>query len=466
MTATHLWGELHSEPPDEFFAKFSTSFSFDRRLLPYDLTGSRAWAIALGRIGVLTKKDVQAIGRGLRAIKQRAASDPTWLDQHPAEDVHSFVEARLHELIGDAAYRLHTGRSRNDQVALDVRLYVKDVARQLIRAAADLGFALVALGERHSETILPGYTHLRRAQPILLPHFALAYVEMVLRDVERIRRAHDAADVLPLGSAALAGTAYRVDRNKLATSLGFADATENSLDAVSDRDFLVELLHACALLGVHLSRLCEDLILYSSAEFGFFTIGDDVSTGSSLMPQKRNPDACELVRGKSGRLIGNLMALLTTLKGLPLSYNRDLQEDKERLFDSVDTSLGSLHVMRTCVMGLGVNEEACRTAAAGGFSNATDLADYLVRKGVPFRVAHRLVSRAVRVCVESDCALETLPIERYRDIADEFGPDLYEHLTLDSILAARAVRGGTAPLMVHVALKRAHKRLLKAAQPA
>jgi argininosuccinate lyase len=457
-----LWGELHSEPPDEFFARFSSSFAYDRRLLPYDLTGSRAWALALARIGVLSRKDVQAIARGLRELRKRAATDPTWLDQHPEEDVHSFVEARLHELIGDAALRLHTGRSRNDQVALDVRLYAKDVAKQIARAIGELGFELVRFGERHPESILPGYTHLRRAQPILVPHFMLAYVEMLLRDLERVQQAGTRADVLPLGSGALAGTAYPVDRAKLAQSLGFADASENSLDAVSDRDFLVDLLYSCALLGVHLSRLSEDLILYSTQEFGFFAISDDVSTGSSLMPQKRNPDALELTRGKSGRLVGNLNALLVMLKGLPLAYNRDLQEDKERLFDSVDTALSCLRVMKTCVAGLELDEKASRAAAAGGFSNATDLADYLVRKGVPFRIAHRLVSRAVRECIDRGVDLEHLPLDRYRKISDEFENDLYDHLTLDAVLSARAVRGGTAPLTVNVALKRAHKRLLKA----
>lgn len=457
-----LWGELHSEPPDEQFVAFSSSFAYDRRLLPWDLEGSRAWAFALARIGLLKKLEVQQIVRGLRAIGLRARKEPGWLDQHPAEDVHSFVEARLHELIGDAAYRLHTGRSRNDQVALDVRLFVRDAIRQLMRALADFAFELIRFAEHHSEVVLPGYTHLRRAQPILLPHFALAYVEMALRDLERLAQARARADVLPLGSGALAGTAYPVDRARLAKSLRFADVTDNSLDAVSDRDFLVDLLSACALCGLHLSRLCEDLILYSSEEFGFFKMGDDVSTGSSLMPQKRNPDACELVRGKSGRLVGNLNALLVLLKGLPLAYNRDLQEDKERLFDTVDTALGSLRVMRTVVGGLEVDAAKCRAAAAGGFSNATDLADYLVRKGVPFRLAHRHVSRAVRECTDRGCTLEQLPLARYQAICHQFGPDLQEHLTLDAVLSARTVRGGTAPLSVNVALKRAHKRVLKA----
>jgi argininosuccinate lyase len=458
-----LWGKLHSEPTDEYFARFSSSFAYDRRLLPYDLKGSRAWALALARIGVLGRKELAAIRRGLRQIQKRATREPGWLDQHPEEDVHSFVEARLHELIGEAAWRLHTGRSRNDQVALDVRLWARDAARQLVRAASDLAFELVRFGERHVETPLPGYTHLRRAQPILLAHFALAYVEMLLRDVERLQQAARRADVLPLGSGALAGTAWPIDRARLAQSLGFSEVSDNSLDAVSDRDFLAELLHACALLGVHLSRLAEDLILYSTEEFGFLEIGDDVSTGSSLMPQKRNPDALELVRGKSGRLVGNLVALLATLKGLPLAYDRDLQEDKERVFDSVDTALSCLRVTKTCVMGLEVNEARCREAAGGGFLSATDLADYLVRKGVPFRQAHRLVSRVVRECLESGLTLATFPLERYRRISDRFEKDLHEHLTLDAVLAARAVRGGTASLTVNVALKRAHKRILKTA---
>ena len=460
-----LWGELHQEPPDEFFAKFSSSFRYDRRLLPYDLEGSRQWAAELARIGVLTEKDGKAIEKGLREIAKRASAEPGWLDQRPAEDVHSFVEAALEELIGEAALRLHTGRSRNDQVVTDLRLFAKDVGGRLRLAAVELAFELLDFAERHVATILPGYTHLRRAQPVVLAHFALAHVEMLLRDGERFTQAIARADVMPLGSAALAGTAWPVDRARLAKALGFAAASENSLDAVSDRDFAVELLSACALLGVHLSRLCEDLILYSSQEFGFLEIGDDVSTGSSLMPQKRNPDALELVRGKTGRLVGALSGLLVTLKGLPLSYNRDLQEDKEPLFDSVDTALASLKVMQTVVGGLEVNEARCREAAAGGFSNATDLADYLVRKGVPFRNAHRLVSRAVRECIDGGFTLESFPLERYRAIHDAFGADLFDSLKLDAILEARGATGGTSPAAVKAALKRTRKRLSAVASP-
>jgi argininosuccinate lyase/amino-acid N-acetyltransferase len=460
-----LWGELHREPPDEFFAQFSSSFAYDRRLLPYDLEGSRAWAAELARIGLLTSKDAKAIERGLREIAKKAAAEPHWLDERPAEDVHSFVEAALEERIGDAARRLHTGRSRNDQVATDLRLYAKDVGQRLRARVGELANELVTFAERHVATILPGYTHLRRAQPVVLAHFALAYVEMLLRDGERLAQAIARADVLPLGSGALAGTAYPVDRARLAQSLGFASASENSLDAVSDRDFAVDLLAACALIGVHLSRLCEDLILYSTNEFGFLEIGDDVSTGSSLMPQKRNPDALELVRGKTGRLLGALTGLLATLKGLPLSYNRDLQEDKEPLFDAVDTALSSLRVMRTVVVGLKVDEEKCRAAAAGGFSNATDLADYLVRKGVPFRSAHRIVSRVVRECVDGGFTLEGFPLERYRKISELFAADLFAALTLDAILAARAVTGGTSPVSVKAALKRARRRVSGLASP-
>ncbi len=447
-----LWGELHQQPPDARFAAFSSSFSYDRRLLPYDVEGSRGWARELARIGVLTGKDAKAIERGLREILERAQAEPAWLDAHAEEDVHSFVEARLNELIGDAALRLHTGRSRNDQVATDLRLFAKDVAAQLDAAARALSEGLVAFGERNVATILPGYTHLRRAQPVLLAHWALAYVEMLARDRERLAQAAARADVLPLGSAALAGTAYPVDRARLAKELGFARASENSLDATSDRDFVVDLLAACALLGVHLSRLCEDLILYSSTEFGFLEIGDDVSTGSSLMPQKRNPDALELVRGKTGRVLGALGGFLATLKGLPLAYNRDLQEDKEALFGTVDTALACLEVMATCVRGLKVDDARCRAAAEGGFANATDLADYLVRKGVPFRSAHRLVSRAVRACLDGGFALETFPLESYRAISDVFEQDLYAALTLDAILAARDVRGGTSRRSVKAAL--------------
>jgi argininosuccinate lyase/amino-acid N-acetyltransferase len=450
-----LWGELHQQPPDAHFAAFSSSFSYDRRLLPYDLEGSRGWARELARIGVLSAKDAKAIERGLREILEKARAEPAWLDAHADEDVHSFVEARLHERIGEAALRLHTGRSRNDQVATDLRLYAKDVGGALGAAARALSEALIAFGERNVATILPGYTHLRRAQPVLLAHWALAYVEMLARDRERLAQAVARADVLPLGSAALAGTAYAVDRARLAKELGFARASDNSLDATSDRDFVVDLLAACALCAVHLSRLCEDLILYSSTEFGFLEIGDDVSTGSSLMPQKRNPDALELVRGKSGRVLGALGGFLATLKGLPLAYNRDLQEDKEALFGAVDTSLACLQVLTTCVRGLEVDDARCRAAAQGGFANATDLADYLVRKGVPFRNAHRLVSRAVRECLDGGFALETFPLANYKKISDAFDPDLYEVLTLDAILAARDVHGGTSKRAVKAALARA-----------
>ena len=450
-----LWGELHKTPPDAHFATFSSSFSYDRRLLPYDVEGSRGWARELARIGILSAKELKAIERGLKEILEKARHEPLWLDEQPEEDVHSFVEARLNARIGEAALRLHTGRSRNDQVATDLRLYAKDAAAQLDAAARALAEELVTFGEKNVATILPGYTHLRRAQPVLVAHWALAYVEMLTRDRERLAQARARADVLPLGSAALAGTAYPVDRARLARELGFARASDNSLDATSDRDFVVDLLSAAALLAVHLSRLCEDLILYSSSEFGFLEIGDDVSTGSSLMPQKRNPDALELVRGKSGRVLGALGGFLATLKGLPLAYNRDLQEDKEALFGTVDTALACLTVMATCIRGLKVDAARCRAAAEGGFSNATDLADYLVRKGVPFRSAHRIVSRAVRECLDGGFTLDTFPLENYRKISDAFEQDLYASLPLEAILAARDVRGGTSKRAVKAALARA-----------
>ncbi len=457
-----LWGGRFNEAPDAFFAEFSSSFRYDRRLLVYDVAGSRAWAFALVRAGVLKLDEVKRIARGLRMILKKARAEPGWLDQYQEEDVHTFVEARLFEMVGEPALRLHTGRSRNDQVALDVRLYVKDRCESLRKRTIELGHELLRLAERHPEAVLPGYTHLRRAQPVLLAHYLLAYVEMLLRDLSRMRDMVRRADVLPLGSGALAGTGYPIDRERLARRLGFREFSSNSMDAVSDRDFVVELLAFGALLGVHLSRLAEDLILYSSKEFELLVLADDVSTGSSLMPQKKNPDSLELIRGKCGRLIGNLTSALTMLKGLPMTYNRDLQEDKEPLFDTVETLEGCLRVASTVVRGLKVDVEKCRSAACGDFTNATDLADYLVKKGVPFRTAHKIVGKVVLACIEHKSDLEQLPLAIYRQVSEHFQEDLYQHLTLESSLGAHAVAGGTSPVLVAVALKRAHKQLLKA----
>ena len=409
-----LWGGRFSGDLDPAFDAFNRSLPFDRRLIDADIEGSVAWAGALGDAGVLTRKEVRALQKALKELGRDLAADPSPLERSSAEDVHSFVEAALGERVGDLARKLHTGRSRNDQVATDLRLWVRDRSVALDRSIAGVMRALAELAERTADLALPGYTHLQRAQPITAGHHALAYVEMLSRDRSRLTDARRRLDACPLGSGALAGTAWPVDRSALATALGFAGPTRNSLDAVSDRDFVVELVFVCALLMTHLSRLAEDWIFFASYEARFLQLGDAVSTGSSLMPQKKNPDALELIRGKTGRVAGRLQGLLMTLKGLPLAYDKDLQEDKEALFDALDHTDACVRVMEIVVRSVDYDAERCRAAAEGGFLNATDLADLLVRRGMPFRDAHDVVGRAVRTAIEHGCELEDLP----RDVLD------------------------------------------------
>src|SRR5689334_4143011 len=375
MSEKNLWGGRFREQADAQFAEFNNSFLFDRRLFEVDVRASVAWCSALERAGVLTSTESDEIRRGLEAVRAEGVSG-----ESGAEDVHSFVEARLVALIGDVGRKLHTGRSRNDQVATDFRLWLRGSIDELTTSIRDAQTSLLDFAEAHRDVVIPGYTHLQRAQPVLLAHWCLAYFEMLARDRERLGEVRRRVNILPLGSAALAGTSFPINREELATALGFEGVSRNSLDAVSDRDFCVEFLSACALVMVHLSRLAEDIILYATSEFGFFELGDAIATGSSLMPQKKNPDSMELVRGKAGRVFGDLMALLTTLKGLPLAYNKDMQEDKEAVFDAFDTVTSSLQVTSTVLMNIGVNN-----VALGGYMNATELADYLVRKGMPFR---------------------------------------------------------------------------------
>src|SRR5689334_1822363 len=370
-----LWGGRFEGKIDPGFAKFNNSYRFDRRLFAADVTASIAYCDALVAAGVITTGEGTQIKTALEAILKSGADE-----NHPAEDVHSFVEARLIELIGDAGRKLHTGRSRNDQVATDFRLWLRRAIDHLDATLRLTQSALLDFAESNRDVVIPGYTHLQRAQPVLLAHWCLAYFEMLTRDRERLIDTRKRVNVMPLGSAALAGTSFPIDREALAKSLGFDSVSANSLDAVSDRDFCVEFLNACALVMVHLSRLAEDIILYATSEFGFFELGDAIATGSSLMPQKKNPDSMELVRGKAGRVFGDLIGLLTTMKGLPLAYNKDMQEDKEAVFDAFDTVTSSLQVTSTVLMNIGVNN-----VALGGYMNATELADYLVRKGMPFR---------------------------------------------------------------------------------
>ncbi|HEX8090653.1 MAG TPA: argininosuccinate lyase, partial [Blastocatellia bacterium] len=376
-----------------------------------------------------------------------------------AEDVHSFVEAELVAAIGEAGYKLHTGRSRNDQVATDLRLFLRGEIDRCSGLIADVQRALIELAEANRDAIIPGYTHLQRAQPLLFAHYLLAYFEMLMRDRARLAETRARVNRSPLGSGALAGTGFPIDRERVALRLGFDGACDNSLDAVSDRDFVIEFIGAAAIIMVHLSRLSEDLIIYSTAEFAFVELSDSVSTGSSLMPQKKNPDSLELIRGKAGRVFGHHAALLATMKGLPLAYNKDMQEDKEALFDTTDTLSGSLSVMATVLRNIRLDPERTREAASRGYSNATDLADYLVRRGLEFRRAHELVGRVVNYAAGRGKALEELSPEEYNEFSPLFASDLYQALTLESSLANKPARGGTSPERVREALARARARL-------
>jgi argininosuccinate lyase len=453
-----LWGARFREATHPAAERFTASLDFDRRLAMHDLTGSVAWARALARAGILPAAEASRLAEGLEAVRAELVAG-TLVLRPELEDIHTNIERRLQELVGEVAGKLHTGRSRNDQIAVDERLYLKEVAA---RAREGLRAVQSALIERAAETVdapMPGYTHLQRAQPVVLAHHLLAYVFMLQRDRDRFGACAARADVLPLGSAALAGTAFPIDREALAADLGFAAVSPNSLDAVSDRDFLLEYLAAAAITGMHLSRLAADLTLWATAEFGFVEIADSFATGSSIMPQKKNPDVVELVRGKSGRLYGNLVAVLTTMKGLPLSYNSDLQEDKEPFFDSVDTLDAVLGVLPPLLASLTFRIERMRDAAGEHFATATDLADYLVRKGLPFRQAHEVVGRVVRHALEGGRRLDELPVETLQTFSPLIGPDVRSALTVEASLAARGVTGGTAPEAVRRALVRARALL-------
>jgi argininosuccinate lyase len=427
-----LWGGRFEGKIDPGFAEFNNSYGFDRRLFEADVTASIAYCRALENANVITAAEGNEIREGLDTILKTGADDV-----HPAEDVHSFVEARLIEMIGDVGRKLHTGRSRNDQVATDFRLWLRSSIDELNETLRDTQSSLLDFAEANRDVVIPGYTHLQRAQPVLLAHWCLAYFEMLARDRERVSEVRRRVNVLPLGSAALAGTSFPINREELATALGFEGVSRNSLDAVSDRDFCVEFLSACSLIMVHLSRLAEDIILYATSEFGFIELGDAIATGSSLMPQKKNPDSMELVRGKAGRVFGDLLALLTTLKGLPLAYNKDMQEDKEAVFDAFDTVAASLRVTATVLRNVTINRERAAAAALSGYMNATELADYLVRKGMPFRQAHEVVGKIVMKAIEAGKELEEMDLS-------EFGEDVYEALSLERTLAAKSQIGGTA----------------------
>jgi len=453
----NLWGGRFTGETDQHFAAFNASFRFDRRLIFADLQACAVHARALGRAGVLRQPEVEAITDGLKKIGEMA-TEPGFFDRPEfaaTEDVHSFIESRLVELIGQTGYKLHTGRSRNDQVGAATRLFLREEIAAITEAMRDAQRALVELAERYVADPLPGYTHLQKAQPVLFSHFLLAYFQMLARDRERMADVKKRVNVLPLGSGALAGTNFPVDREWMAAELGFDGVTRNSLDAVSDRDYIIEFVNAAAMTMMHLSRLAEDLIIYSTQEFGFIKLGDAISTGSSLMPQKKNPDSLELIRGKSARVFGHLMATLTMTKGLPLAYNKDLQEDKEALFDTIDSITDSLRVTATTLRNIELNRERAREAAITDYTNATDLADYLVRKGLEFRKAHEVIGRIVVYAIEREKQLDELTIDECRRFSPLFDQDLFDAISLESSLAGKQQIGGTAPEQVRQELEKA-----------
>ncbi len=448
-----MWGGRFSKSIDDKFAYLNNSFRFDWRLYAADIRGSMAYAKALAKANIITDAECETLMEGLQRVKQEF--DTGTFEAKPSdEDIHTAVERRLGELVGSVAGKLHTGRSRNDQVATDARLFVLDAIRNTQHALRDLQAAIVEKSEQHLDILMPGYTHLQRAQPILFAHWLMSYFWMLQRDVERFANCATCVAILPLGAGALAGNALGIDREFLARELGFAGISDNSIDAVSDRDFIAEFLFAAALLAVHLSRLGEDLVLYSSAEFGFITMDDAYATGSSLMPQKKNPDAMELARGKAGRLIGDLTTLLTVLKGLPSSYDKDLQEDKEPLFDAVDTLAALLPVVAGVIRTMRVNADKMCTALDEAML-ATDLADYLVRKGMPFREAHRKVGQVVRLAEARGVALSALSLDEYKKIAPEFSPDVKDIFDFAKSVATREVMGGTGPNAVRAQIAKA-----------
>jgi len=444
-----------SKSADKLVTEYTASISYDWRLYKQDIAGSIAHARMLARQGIISDKEAEAITGGLESIRMEIERGK-FVFKPELEDIHMNIEARLLEKVGDTGGKLHTARSRNDQVALDLRLFVKEAITSTLAKLEELQSAMIGLAEANREVVIPGYTHLQSAQPVLLAHHLLAYFEMLQRDAERLGDCLKRADVMPLGSGALAGVAYDIDRDSVAGELGFSHISRNSIDAVSDRDFVLEYEAAASITMMHLSRLAEEIVIWSSAEFGFIELDEAYATGSSIMPQKKNPDVAELARGKTGRVYGSLMALLTTMKGLPLAYNRDLQEDKEGLFDTVDTLLSSLAVFTGMLETLKIKAENTRRGVEKGYILATDLADYLVKKGEAFRTAHDIVARLVSYAVGKGKSFTELGLSEYKGFSDLFGEDVYS-ITVTSSLAARDVTGGTAPEQVARALATAKK---------
>ncbi len=451
-----LWGGRFTQPTDKFVQEFTASIAFDQRLYAYDIQGSKAHAEMLGRQDIIGTDEAQQIIVGLDAILKDIEAGKVEFTV-ALEDIHMNIEARLIERIGSVGGKLHTGRSRNDQVAVDIRLYLRDEIDTILDYLAKLDAAMVKQAEENLDVIMPGYTHLQTAQPVLYSHHMLAYREMIARDISRLQDLRARFNMMPLGAGALAGTTFPIDREWVAQQLGFDGVTRNSLDSVSDRDFAIEFCSFSSIMMMHLSRLSEELILWSSADFNFIELTDAFCTGSSIMPQKKNPDVPELVRGKTGRVYGNLMSMLTLMKSLPLAYNKDMQEDKEPLFDTIDTVKGSLKIFADMIAEMKVKGDNMRIAAARGFSTATDVADYCVRKGLPFRQAHEVVGKTVRFCVENNKDIPELTLDEFREFSELIEEDIYDYVTLEASVNARKATGGTAREAVERELARLKK---------
>ncbi|HDR1091058.1 TPA: argininosuccinate lyase [Pasteurella multocida] len=454
-----LWGGRFTQAADKRFKDFNDSLRFDYRLAEQDIEGSIGWSKALVSVGVLTAQEQQQLESALNTLLIEVRSNPQAILQDDAEDIHSWVESKLIDKVGNLGKKLHTGRSRNDQVALDIKMWCKQRVIELQSSLHALQCKLVETAENNQHAVMPGYTHLQRAQPITFAHWCMAYVEMLDRDYSRLTDAYQRMNSCPLGSGALAGTAYAIDREQLALDLGFDVATRNSLDSVSDRDHIVELLSTASLSMAHLSRFAEDMIIFNSGESNFVELSDRVTSGSSLMPQKKNPDACELIRGKAGRVMGALTGMLMTLKGLPLAYNKDMQEDKEGIFDALDTWQDCIDMAALVLDGIQVNVERTKEAALKGYPNATELADYLVAKGVPFRDSHHIVGETVVYAIQQHKALEALSVAEFKQFSDVVEEDVYQILSLQSCLDKRCAKGGVSPLRVAEAIAEAKARL-------
>ncbi|MDD4189256.1 MAG: argininosuccinate lyase [Eubacteriales bacterium] len=459
-----LWGGRFTKNTDASADSFNSSLRFDSRLYKHDIAGSIAHARMLGKQGIISTEESEKICGALDRILEEITNGTLSFDSD-AEDIHTLIETALINKIGDTGRKLHTGRSRNDQVALDLRMYAKEQINEIKSLILELGTALLEIAEAHTATVMPGYTHLQKAQPVTFAHHIMAYFQMFKRDTGRLEDCYDRTDVMPLGSGALAGTTYPLDRSMIAKELGFGSITENSMDAVSDRDFVAELLYCISMIMMHLSRFSEEIVLWSSGEFNFIRLDDAFSTGSSIMPQKKNPDVAELVRGKSGRTFGNLMSLLATMKGLPLAYNKDMQEDKEALFDSVDTVKQCLSVFFGMISSMKINKEKMLSASKGGFTNATDAADYLAVKGLPFRTAHEIIGKLVLYCIDKNMAIEELSLNELRSFSHLFDDDVYNNISAENCVSKRSITGGPAEETVRIAIEKGKSDIRKISNP-